>query len=492
MMSDYNIYNDIAIRTGGDIYLGVVGPVRTGKSTFIKKFMETSVLNKITDKNKLQRAIDELPQSADGKTIMTTEPKFIPNEAVDVTFDKMHARVRLIDCVGYLVDEALGHMEGEKTRLVKTPWSERDIPFQEAAELGTEKVIKDHSTVGILVTTDGSITDIPRAKYAESEERVVNELKKSRKPFVIVLNSSRSKETDTVRLAESLEERYSVPVILCNVAEMNNETVSSIMERILYEFPITKVKFRLPKWMRSMHEDDDVIRNILDCVRKNSGEIKKMCDKEKLNAIFSDCPYIEQDYDVSCDLGNGEIKLDCKAKEGLYFEVLSNECGQEIGDEFKLLSFVKKIAKSYNDYEGIRSAMENVKDCGYGVVNPTVEDMELAEPELVKKGNQYGVKLKASAPSYHIVRVDVETEISPIIGSEQQSEDLVKYLLGEFENNKKGIWETNMFGVSLNSLVKEDLNNKLGSMPQDVRNKLRKTISRIVNEGKGGVLCVLL
>ena len=249
-MSDYNIYNDIAIRTGGDIYLGVVGPVRTGKSTFIKKFMETSVLDKITDKNKLQRAIDELPQSADGKTIMTTEPKFIPNEAVDVTFDKMHARVRLIDCVGYLVDEALGHMEGDKTRLVKTPWSESEIPFQEAAELGTEKVIKDHSTVGILVTTDGSITDIPRAKYAESEERVVNELKKSRKPFVIVLNSRHPQETDTVRLSESLEERYGVPVILCNVAEMNNETVASIMERILYEFPVTEIKFRLPKWMR--------------------------------------------------------------------------------------------------------------------------------------------------------------------------------------------------------------------------------------------------
>lgn len=491
-MSDYNIYNDIAIRTGGDIYLGVVGPVRTGKSTFIKKFMETSVLDKITDKNKLQRAIDELPQSADGKTIMTTEPKFIPNEAVDVTFDKMHARVRLIDCVGYLVDEALGHMEGDKTRLVKTPWSESEIPFQEAAELGTEKVIKDHSTVGILVTTDGSITDIPRAKYAESEERVVNELKKSRKPFVIVLNSRHPQETDTVRLSESLEERYGVPVILCNVAEMNNETVASIMERILYEFPVTEIKFRLPKWMRSMGEDDEIIRNILDCIRKNSCEIKKMCDKEKLNGIFSDCPYIGQDYDINCNLGNGEIKLDCKAKDGLYFDVLSKECGQEIGDEFKLLSFVKKIAKSYNDYEGIRSAMENVKDCGYGVVNPTVEDMELAEPEIVKKGNQYGVKLKASAPSYHIVRVDVETEISPTIGSEQQSEDLVKYLLGEFENNKKGIWETNMFGVSLNSLVKEDLNNKLGSMPQDVRNKLRRTISRIVNEGKGGVLCVLL
>lgn len=491
-MLNYDIYDDIAIRTGGDIYLGVVGPVRTGKSTFIKKFMETSVLDKITDKNKLQRAIDELPQSADGKTIMTTEPKFIPNEAVSVNFDKMNANVRLIDCVGYLVEDAIGHREGDKERLVKTPWSDEEMPFQQAAELGTEKVIREHSTVGILVTTDGTITDIARAKYVESEERVVNELKSCGKPFVIVLNSRTPNETDAIRLRESLEERYGVPVYCCDVTRLGKDEITSIMEMALYEFPVTKINFRIPKWMRSLCPEEEIMKNILDCIKSKTSGISKMHDSSKLETMFDECKFIEKGTEVSCNPATGEIELTCKAGEGLYFNVLSRECGQDVEDEFKLLTFVKKLAKSYNDYEGIRKAMESVKEDGYGVVNPTMDDMELDEPELVRKGNRYGVKLKASAPSYHIVRVDVETEISPTIGSEQQSEDLVKYLLGEFENNKKGIWETNMFGVSLNTLVKEDLNNKIGSMSSDTQAKLRKTISRIVNEGKGGVLCVLL
>ena len=491
-MLNYNIYDDIAIRTGGDIYLGVVGPVRTGKSTFIKKFMELMVLDKIPDKNKLQRAIDELPQSADGKTIMTTEPKFIPNEAVEITFEKMKASVRLIDCVGYLVDDALGHKEGEKQRLVKTPWVEEEIPFQQAAEIGTTKVIKEHSTVGILVTTDGSITGIARKKYAESEERVVSELKKCGKPFVIVLNSKNPTETDTVRLRESLEERYGVPVVACDVLNVSINTISVIMEKALYQFPITKLKIDIPKWMRSLENGNEILTDLIDRVKRGCADVCKMCDWEKIENIFSDSAFIENNLELDILPSTGEIKITCKAKDGLYFEVLSKQCGHNIDDDYKLLAFVKKLAKSYNDYEGIRKAMETVKSDGYGVVNPSINDMELEEPELVKKGNQYGVKLKASAPSYHIVRVDVETEINPTIGGEQQSEDLLKHLLGEFENNKKGIWETNMFGVSLNTLVKEDLNNKLGSMSVDTQAKLRKTISRIVNEGKGGVLCILL
>lgn len=490
-MLNYDIYDDIAIRTGGDIYLGIVGPVRTGKSTFIKKFMETSVLDKITDKNKLQRAIDELPQSADGKTIMTTEPKFIPNEAVSVNFDKMNANVRLIDCVGYLVDDALGHKEGEKERLVKTPWSEEEMPFQKAAEVGTTKVIKEHSTVGILVTTDGTITDIQRAKYVEAEERVVSELKNCGKPFVIVLNSRYPQETDTVRLRESLEERYGVPVYGCDVTKLGKDDVTKIMEMALYEFPVTKINFEMPKWMRSLAPSDEIMKSILECVKTACKGTNKMRDNENLDDIFKDCAYMTKP-EIKCSPSTGEIVVKCNAEPNLYFNVLSKECGQSVDDEYKLLTFVKKLAKSYSEYEGIRKAMEGVKQDGYGVVNPTMDDMELDEPELVKKGNRYGVKLKASAPSYHIVRVDVETEISPTIGSEQQSEELVKYLLGEFENNKQGIWETNMFGVSLNSLVKEDLNNKLGSMSNDTQSKLRRTISRIVNEGKGGVLCVLL
>lgn len=491
-MLNYDIYDDIALRTGGDIYLGVVGPVRTGKSTFIKKFMELLVLDRVEDKNKLSRMIDELPQSADGKTIMTTEPKFVPNEAAEVTFDKMTANVRLIDCVGYLIEDALGHKEGDKPRLVKTPWSEKEIPFQEAAEIGTDRVIKEHSTVGILVTTDGTITDINRTKYVESEEKVVSALKESGKPFVIVLNSRNPEETDAVRLGESLAERYGVPVTVCDVMNLTKEKITEIMQNILFEFPITAVNISIPKWMRSFGSGEKIIADILSVIREGAKSMTKMRDYALLEEIFADNEYIESDVEVFSQPSTGVIELRCKAKDGLYFKVLSAECNNNVDDEYKLLTFVKKLSKSYADYEGIRKAMESVKTDGYGVVNPGIEDMELEEPELVKKGNQYGVKLKASAPSFHIMRVDVETEISPIIGSEQQSEDLVKYLLSEFETNKSGIWETNMFGKSLNALVKEDLNNKLSSMPGDTRNKLRRTISRIVNEGKGGVLCILL
>ncbi len=491
-MLNYDIYDDIAQRTGGDIYLGVVGPVRTGKSTFIKKFMELLILERIEDKNKLARMIDELPQSADGKTIMTTEPKFVPNEAVNVTFDKMSANVRLIDCVGYLIEDALGHKEGKKPRLVKTPWSDTEMPFQKAAEIGTDKVIREHSTVGILVTTDGSITEINRAKYVESEEKVVKELKDAGKPFVIVLNSRTPDETDTVRLRESLSERYSVPVIVCDVVNMTKDTITEIMQSVLFEFPITGVNIALPKWMRSLSADEKIISDIIGKLQETVQSVQKMRDYEILETMFAESEYLEPDVEIVSQPATGKIDVKCRAKDGLYFKVLSEQCDKNIDDDYKLLAFVKKLSKSYADYEGIRKAMETVRENGYGVVNPSVGDMELEEPELVKRGNQYGIKLKASAPSFHIVRVDVETEISPIIGSEQQSEDLVKRLISEYENNKEGIWETNMFGKTLDDLMKEDLNNKLSCMPSDAQRKLRKTISRIVNEGKGGVLCILL
>lgn len=490
-MLNYDIYDDIAIRTGGDIYLGVVGPVRTGKSTFIKKFMETSVLDKIQDKNRLQRTIDELPQSADGKTIMTTEPKFVPNEAIDVTFNKMNASVRLIDCVGYLIEDAIGHKEGEKERLVKTPWSDEEMPFQQAAEMGTDKVITEHATVGILVTTDGTITDIARTKYAESEEKVVNKLKSCEKPFVIVLNSKDPQKEETVRLQETLVEKYQVPVYACDVSALSKNDVDKIMEMALYEFPVTKIKVKIPEWMRAMDRDCDMITSVIDRVRKVAETIDKMKDCERLENIWEDNAYLGDD-SIKCDTASGTVEMTCRAKDGLYFNVLSHECGEDVDDEYKLLMFVKKLAKSYRDYENIRKAMVDVKEKGYGVVNPTIDDMELEEPELVKKGNRFGVRLKACAPSYHIVKVDVQTEISPTIGSEQQSEELVKNLLEEYENNPKGVWETKMLGISLNSLVRDDLQGKLGSMSQDTQSKLRKTISRIVNEGKGGVLCVLL
>ena len=490
-MLNYAIYDDIAERTGGDIYLGVVGPVRTGKSTFIKRFMEELILDKGADKNKLTRMIDELPQSGDGKTIMTTEPKFIPNEAVKVTFDKAEANVRLIDCVGYVVEEALGHKENDKPRLIKTPWSDKKMPFEQAAEMGTDKVIKEHSTVAVLVTTDGTVTDINRAKYVDAEERVVAELKKSGKPFVVVLNSSRPKETDAVRLKESLTERYGVPVILCDLMKADAETLSEVMQKILYEFPITEIKIDLPKWMRALSFDDPIIADICQKLKSSAENVSKMADFERIEEAFSSSEYIENEKVVS-DSKDGKVTFSCKAKDGLYFKVLSAQCDNDVNDEYTLMTFVKKLAQSYKEYEGIRLAMEGVKENGYGVVNPTVSDMELDEPELVKKGNQYGVRLRATAPSYHIVRVDVDTEISPTIGSEQQSEELVKSMLSDFENDKQAIWESNMFGRTLRSVVQEDLSNRLTSMPTDVQNKLRKTMQRIVNEGKGGVLCILL
>ncbi|MBR1747620.1 MAG: stage IV sporulation protein A [Clostridia bacterium] len=490
-MLNYDIYDDIAKRTDGDVYFGVVGPVRTGKSTFIKRFMELFVLDKVEDKNKLLRMIDELPQSGDGKTIMTTEPKFVPNEAVKVTFDKMSARVRLIDCVGYVVDEAIGHREDDRPRLVKTPWSDDPMPFERAAEIGTDKVIRDHSTVAVMVTTDGTITDINRAKYVDAEERVVDELKRSGKPFVIVLNSKKPFETDAIRLKESLAERYSVPVILCDVLDMDKDIVQEIMKSLLFEFPITGIKVKLPKWMRSLNADDPIIADIRMRLKESAEEATKMRDYNRIEEAFLSDEYVEAEQVIS-DPADGSITVTCSAKDGLYFKVLSRQCGNDVNDEFTLMSFVKKLARSYAEYEGIRRAMTGVKESGYGVVNPSVEDMELAEPEMVKKGNQYGVRLKASAPSYHIVRVDVESEISPTIGTEQQSDDLLKSLLSDFENDKQAIWDTNMFGKTLRSVVKDDLSNKLNGMPLDAQNKLRRTIQRIVNEGKGGVLCILL
>ncbi len=486
-----SIYDDIAARTGGDVYIGVVGPVRTGKSTFIKKFMETSVLDQVSDKNKRKRMIDELPQSADGKTIMTTEPKFVPNEAVEIRFDKMTASVRLIDCVGYVVEGALGQSEGEKPRLVKTPWQDEEMPFEKAAEIGTEKVICDHSTVGVLVTTDGTITEIGRAKYVDAEEKAVKKLKECGKPFVIVVNSKTPDSTDSVRLKESLEERYSVPVLLIDVAKLTQEDVKKIMAKILYEFPVRCVRMRLPKWMRSLGFESDLIKKTILFLKESAEGINKMSDYDKLDEVCAKMDlFVSTDTDIS--LSDGCIDMKCTPPEETYYKEISSCAGKEITDDYDLLTYVKKLAASYDDYEGIRKCMAAVSTDGYGVVEPKTSDMELAEPELVKKGSRYGVRLKASAPSYHIIRVDVDTEVSPTIGSEKQGEDLAKSLLADFENDKQALWQTNMFGMSLSDLVKEDLSCKLAAVSTDTRKKLRRTMTRIVNEGKGGVLCILL
>lgn len=488
---DYNIYKDIAERTGGDIYIGVVGPVRTGKSTFIKRFMDTLVLPHIGDGNKRARAVDELPQSADGKTIMTTEPKFVPNEAVTLNIEKTVADIRLIDCVGYLVDGAIGHMEGDKPRLVHTPWSSEEMPFQAAAELGTEKVIKEHSTVGVLVTTDGSVTELKREQYVSAEERVVSELKALKKPFVIALNTKKPTSAASVKLVAELTEKYGVTTVPINVAEASAEELGNVMVKIIMEFPVKAIDIDLPRWMRALPKHHPIIKEILTAFLSGA-ECKLMRDYEKLSKLFENSEYLLPDPDMEVMSGVGVIRLSYRAPDGLFYKVLASECGTDIDDDYKLMRFALEATRAQKDFGKIRSAMLSVDENGYGIVTPDISEMKLEAPELVKKGSQFGIKLTASAPSYHLVKVDVQTEVSPTIGSEQQSEELIKNLLTEYASNVEGLWETNMFGRPLSALVKEDIAAKINAMPRDTQKKLRRTMSRIVNENKGGILCILI
>lgn len=492
-MTKISLYEDIATRTGGSIYVGVVGPVRTGKSTFIQKFMETFVLDKIDDKNKRQRAVDEMPQSADGKMIMTTQPKFVPEEAVRISIaDNISVKVRMIDCVGYLVEGALGHREGEKARLVRTPWSEQEMPFEKAAETGTEKVIREHSTIGVLVTTDGSIADIKRNDYIKAEERVVAELKSLSKPFVIVLNSATPDKDSTVQLAADLRQKYGVPVVLKDVLNMQESDITEIMEQVLLQFPVKLIDAVAPSWIQALSADSPIIKEIIAVLSKAADGIVKMADSDKIEGLFGSSEFLDAPLAVNMDMGKGTVTVELAIKPDYFFKALSSECGRNIDDDFMLFSYIKLLRHAEAEYSKLKDALAEVYATGYGVVTPAVSEMVLEEPVMVKQGGQYGIRLKASAPSLHIMRVDVETEVSPIVGTEQQSEDLVKSLLTKYEGNKSGIWETNIFGKSLNALVNEGLNNKIQAMPLDARAKMRKTVSKIVNEGRGGVICILL
>lgn len=492
-MDKYDIYNDIAKRTSGDIYVGVVGPVRSGKSTFITKFMESFVIPNIKDKYKRDRIVDELPQSGDGKTIMTTQPKFVPGESVKVTLkENVDVNVRLIDCVGYVVDGAIGVKEGDKERYVKTPWSSSEMPFEKAAEMGTQKVINDHSTIGIILTTDGTITEIPRGSYIPAEERVVRELKALNKPFVMILNSKIPKEQATLKLRESLEEKYSVPVIALDANNMSTEEIGDIFERILFEFPLRRIDIELSDWLGALPSGNSTIKEIVDSVNAISANMNKMKDYKLFDDLFENSPKFNKPVSVEVKLGEGAVKCQINAKPELFYNVLTEIAGEQINSDFKIMSFISNLSTNKKKYDRFKIALKEVEDTGYGVVTPGMEDMTLEVPEIVHSGGRFGVRLKASAPSLHIMRVDINTEVSPIVGTEQQSEELVKYLLSEFENDPKGIWETNMFGKSLHSLVKEGLNNKIHSMPVDAQVKMRKTLGRIVNEGKGGVICILL
>ncbi|MFA6860204.1 MAG: stage IV sporulation protein A [Clostridia bacterium] len=492
-MEKLSIYEDISTRTNGDIYLGVVGPVRTGKSTFITKFMENLVLPNINNKNTRDRAIDELPQSANGKTIMTTQPKFVPNEAVGVKIaGKVKMNVRLIDCVGYLVEGAIGHIENNMPRLVRTPWSASPLPFEEAAELGTKKVIEEHSTIAVLVTTDGTISDIPRSSYIKAEERVAKELKENNKPFVVIVNSKDPQSESAQKLASALSKKYEASAIALDVTQLDENGIQTIFSLLLEEFPIESVQIKMPKWMQALSFEDEIIKSIASESTRFCESITKIGEIDANAKIFEESENFEPLGVESIVLGEGKVYFELKPKPALFYKVLTSQCGQEISDDYHLVSYIKRLAHCKVEYDKIKTALNQVAETGYGVVVPTMDDMMLEDPQIVKQGSRFGVKLKASAPSLHIMKVDIETEVNPLVGTEQQSEELVKFMMSEFENNPKAIWDSNIFGKSLSSLVNEGISNKLAIMPMDAQRKMRKTLGRIVNEGKGGVICILL
>ena len=492
-MDKFNIYRDISERTGGDIYIGVVGPVRTGKSTFITKFMEAFVIPNINAKLQRQIAIDEMPQSADGKTVMTTQPKFVPANGVKVQFkNKATANVRLVDCVGYLVEGANGRDEDGKPRLVKTPWSSEEIPFEKAAEIGTKKVICDYSTIGIMVTTDGSFGEISRENYIPAEERTVKELKECGKPFIIFLNCKNPKTEAAQSLASGLEGKYGVCTVCGNATELNAAAISEIMEKLLTEFPMSGFNLNIPEWMRSLPAENKRIEEIISCVKKASANMCKMKDYSELNGLFAD----SEDYAGielgELKLGSGVSDYKLVAKNGLFYKVLSEECGEEIKDESALMEYVKTFSESKKRFSKIKDALFAAENEGYGVVLPTMEETDLEEPALIKQGGKYGVKLKATAPSLHIMKIDVCTEVSPMVGNEKQGEDFVNYLKEKYEQNKGELMDTNIFGKTLHDMLAEGLSDKLSSMPKEAQGKMRKTVTRIVNENKGGLICILL
>ena len=492
-MDQTKLYQDIAGRCDGDIYMGVVGPVRTGKSTFIKRFMELLVLpNMVGDANR-ERAVDELPQSGAGRTIMTTQPKFIPNEAVEVVLrDSASARVRLVDCVGYLIPGVLGLNEGEQSRMVRTPWFEHDIPFEEAAEIGTRKVIQEHSTIGMVITTDGSIVDMPRSAYTEAEERVVRELRALGKPFVIVLNSRMPESPEAQRLKDALTERYGVPVHALDVMGMQLEDVNNLLESVLFEFPLREIRVNAPSWLTSLSSDHWLGRSVEESVQKAIEGMSRVRDHEALRRVLAENEYTEDVLSGEISLNDGTVEYRLTMKDGLFYRILGEACGQEIDGEEHLFELMKELVHAKREYDRVADALDSVRSTGYGMVAPTMEELELGEPEMVKQGSHFGVRLRAAAPSLHMIRVDIQTEVSPVVGTERQSEELVRYLQSEFENNREGIWDTEIFGKSLNDLVREGLSSKLMRMPEHVRGKLQESLQKIINEGNGGMICILL
>lgn len=492
-MSDTSIYNSIATRTQGDIYIGVVGPVRTGKSTFIKRFMDVLVLPNIEDESKKTRAMDELPQSSHGRTIMTTEPKFIPENAVELTIeDSIRFTVRLIDCVGYVVPSALGYIENDEPRMVKTPWFEKDIPFNMASEIGTKKVITEHSTIGLVVTTDGSVSDIPESEYREAEDRVINELKAINKPFAVIVNTTDTNSEACRKKVKELKERHGVFAREVNCKEMTTEEIKAILSGLLYEFPIKELKLDFPKWISRLEKSHPLRAGIFSSAAKAASELSKVRDARLFTEKIAENENVQACTLVETNLSEGAVKLRLVPKDGLFYEILSEKTGVAVKDESDLMSRLVEMTEIEREFQRFKTALSEVEATGYGIVMPTMKELKLEEPEIMKQGSRYGVRLKASAPSIHMMKANITTEVAPIVGTESRSEEMIMYLLKEFEEDPSKIWESNIFGKSLSSLVNEGLHTKLYKMPTDARMKIQETLERVINEGCSGLICIIL
>ncbi len=487
----YNIYKDISARTNGDIYIGVVGPVRSGKSTFIKRFMDVMVLPGMEDAHDRERATDELPQSAQGKTIMTTEPKFVPKEAARIRLDEdLEVSVRLIDCVGFMVDGASGHMEDGTERMVKTPWFDYEIPFTQAAEIGTQKVIREHSNIGIVITTDGTITELPRESYVPAEEKTVASLKKLGKPFVVLLNTEKPYAAESQKLAEELAGKYQVAVLPVNCEQLRKEDIFHILESILYEFPIGRVEFFLPKWVEMLDNSHKVKENVIENAMRTLQQLTYAKDVKKAE-LAPEGEYIRKIKLDKIELSKGCVQIVFDIDEKYYYENMSELTGVPISGEYQLISMIRELSGMKKEYDKVGNAMEAVRQKGYGVVMPQLADIEIEEPILIRHGSKFGVKIKAQSPSIHMIKANVETEIAPIIGSEEQAKDLIDYIRDSREQ-EEGIWQTNIFGKSIGELVEDGIRSKIMMMDDESQAKLQDTMQKIVNDNNGGLVCIII
>lgn len=487
------IYQDIATRTAGDIYIGVVGPVRAGKSTFIKRFMETQVIPNITDVYRRERARDELPQSSSGRMVMTAEPKFVPEEAVEIALDEgARCSVRLIDCVGYPVPGAMGLHDGESPRMVTTPWLDHEVPMAEAAELGTSRVIREHASIALVVTTDGSITDIPREDYLEAESRVICELQEIGKPFLVLLNAAEPESESALAAARDIESRCGARCLCVNCLTMNDDTVAEILRAVLYEFPLSELRVDLPAWVTALPDGHPIQRALYRALREGAGEIRCLRGLAPAIEALRDQESVSEARITHVELGSGVADAVLELPRALFYRTLSEQSGFPVTDDGDLLSLLTELSRVKAEHDKVAQALAAARETGYGIVVPGVDELNLEEPEIMKQGGRYGVRLRASAPSIHMIRADIETTVSPIVGNEKQSEDMINYLLQEFEGDTAKIWQSNIFGRSFHEIVSEDLQAKLSRMPDDARVKLRQTLERILNEGSGGLICIIL